>query len=274
MPELPDLTIVAEELARRVAGRAVQAAAAPTPILVRATPAELETLVGTTIAPRHPPRQVPAPALRARRHGRRASWPPTRCWPAASGSPAALSASGRARACGCASTTARTFATSTARCSASCTSSSPVDLDDIPGWTEMGPDADDPELTLDAFRQRIRRHPGRAEAAAPQPEVRGRHRQRVQRRDPVGGEAGAVSAPQHPDRRADRRPVHEHARGPRRCDRAPPRRSSHPRSRPSTASSSRSICAAGSHARAAAASCARSAGSEATTFCRTCQPPM
>jgi formamidopyrimidine-DNA glycosylase len=24
----------------------------------------------------------------------------------------------------------------------------------------MGPDADDPELTLDAFRQRIRRHPG------------------------------------------------------------------------------------------------------------------
>jgi formamidopyrimidine-DNA glycosylase len=33
-------------------------------------------------------------------------------------------------------------------------------LDDIPGWPEMGPDADDPELTLDAFRQRIRRHPG------------------------------------------------------------------------------------------------------------------
>jgi formamidopyrimidine-DNA glycosylase len=30
----------------------------------------------------------------------------------------------------------------------------------VPGWAEMGPDADDPELTLDAFRQRIRRHPG------------------------------------------------------------------------------------------------------------------
>ena len=33
-------------------------------------------------------------------------------------------------------------------------------LDDVPGWAEMGPDADDPTLTLDAFRVRIRRHPG------------------------------------------------------------------------------------------------------------------
>ena len=36
----------------------------------------------------------------------------------------------------------------------------PDALDSIPGWSEMGPDADDPELTLDAFRRRIRRHPG------------------------------------------------------------------------------------------------------------------
>src|SRR5204862_6476681 len=36
----------------------------------------------------------------------------------------------------------------------------PDQLDAIPGWSEMGPDADDPELTLDVFRQRIRRHPG------------------------------------------------------------------------------------------------------------------
>src|SRR4029077_19628752 len=33
-------------------------------------------------------------------------------------------------------------------------------LDPIPGWTEMGPDADDPALTLEEFRKRIRRHPG------------------------------------------------------------------------------------------------------------------
>jgi len=36
----------------------------------------------------------------------------------------------------------------------------PDRLDDIPGWAEMGPDGDDPELTLDRFRERIRRHPG------------------------------------------------------------------------------------------------------------------
>lgn len=34
------------------------------------------------------------------------------------------------------------------------------DLGAIPGFSEMGPDADDPELTLDAFRQRLKRHPG------------------------------------------------------------------------------------------------------------------
>ncbi len=36
----------------------------------------------------------------------------------------------------------------------------PAQLDEIPGWSEMGPDADDPDLTLEKFRERIRRHPG------------------------------------------------------------------------------------------------------------------
>ena len=49
MPELPDLTVVAEELARRVAGRTVIEATAPTGILVRATPDELGALAGTTL---------------------------------------------------------------------------------------------------------------------------------------------------------------------------------------------------------------------------------
>ena len=49
MPELPDLTIVAEELAARAAGRSVRDASTPAPILVRATPEELETLAGTTL---------------------------------------------------------------------------------------------------------------------------------------------------------------------------------------------------------------------------------
>ena len=49
MPELPDLTVVAEELERRVAGRTVLEASAPMPILVRATPEELAALSGTQL---------------------------------------------------------------------------------------------------------------------------------------------------------------------------------------------------------------------------------
>ena len=40
MPELPDLTIVAEQLAALATGRTVREATAPAPILVRATPQE------------------------------------------------------------------------------------------------------------------------------------------------------------------------------------------------------------------------------------------
>ncbi len=49
MPELPDLTIVAEELARRAAGREIATATAPTPILLRATAADLATLPGMVL---------------------------------------------------------------------------------------------------------------------------------------------------------------------------------------------------------------------------------
>lgn len=34
------------------------------------------------------------------------------------------------------------------------------DLDQIPTYADQGPEADDPALTLDLFRQRLRRHPG------------------------------------------------------------------------------------------------------------------
>src|SRR5438477_10439534 len=46
MPELPDLTVVAEQLAARAAGKTIAEASAPTPILLRATPADLASLVG------------------------------------------------------------------------------------------------------------------------------------------------------------------------------------------------------------------------------------
>jgi formamidopyrimidine-DNA glycosylase len=36
----------------------------------------------------------------------------------------------------------------------------PKAMESIPGWSEMGPDADDPAMTVEVFRDRIRRHPG------------------------------------------------------------------------------------------------------------------
>ena len=49
MPELPDLTVVAEELARRAAGREIAEATTPAPILLRATADEVASLAGSTL---------------------------------------------------------------------------------------------------------------------------------------------------------------------------------------------------------------------------------
>ena len=46
MPELPDLTVVADALHAALAGRSVRSAEAPGPLAVRGTPAELEALRG------------------------------------------------------------------------------------------------------------------------------------------------------------------------------------------------------------------------------------
>ena len=159
MPELPDLTVVAEELQRRVAGRTILEATAPTPILVRATPNELEALHGAELGS-------------AMRRGKFLLVPFER-----GGSSERVLAANAMLA-------GRFWLTPTAERVRARTGLrlrledgtdlryvdremlgklylvAPDSLDDIPGWAEMGPDADDPELTLDAFRQRIRRHPG------------------------------------------------------------------------------------------------------------------
>lgn len=159
MPELPDLTVVAEELERRVTGRTVVEATAPTPILVRATPEELAVLEGTTLGA-------------ARRRGKFLLLPFDR-----DGTTARVLAANAMLA-------GRFWLTSHGEKVRARTGLrlhlddrtdlryvdremlgklylvAPDAMDDIPGWSEMGPDADDPELTLDAFRQRIRRHPG------------------------------------------------------------------------------------------------------------------
>ena len=49
MPELPDLTILAEAFGAALAGRFVVAVSAPDPLVLRATPAELAALVGDRV---------------------------------------------------------------------------------------------------------------------------------------------------------------------------------------------------------------------------------
>lgn len=160
MPELPDLTIVAEELAARAAGREVAEVSAPAPILMRATPTELAALVGSSLG-------------RARRRGKFLLLPFE-----SDGAASRLLAANPMLAGrfwlfddGAARVRARTglrirFADGgelryvDREMLGKLYLVAPDGLDAIPGWAEMGPDADDPDLTLEAFRGRIRRHPG------------------------------------------------------------------------------------------------------------------
>jgi formamidopyrimidine-DNA glycosylase len=159
VPELPDLTVVAEELERRVAGRTVSEATAPTPILVRATPDELSALRGTTLGS-------------ASRRGKFLLLPFARNGTTERVLAANPMLAGRFWIT---PTDDRVRARTGLRLRLDDGSdlryvdremlgklyfAAPDAFDQIPGWPEMGPDADDPALTLDVFRQRIRRHPG------------------------------------------------------------------------------------------------------------------
>ena len=180
MPELPDLTVVAEAFDAALRGRPIESAEAPGPLAVRGTPAELEGLVGQTVRvirrrgkflmidldrdrvvvnPMLTGRfQLAAPGVKLPSKTavilglgprgkparfRPATWTRDAPWmPAADGHPQIryrdptqmgkvyLLPAGVDRA--------------------------------VPGLgeDEIGPDVDDPALTLDAWRERIRRHPG------------------------------------------------------------------------------------------------------------------
>ncbi len=160
MPELPDLTVVAEELQARATGRTVLEATAPTPILVRATPAGLAELVGSTL--RSAQRRGKFVLLDFARDGVDvlilAANPMLagRFWLLAGGTNKVRARTGlRLR-----------FADGgelryvDREMLGKLYLVRPDALDSIPGWTDMGPDADDPALTLERFRERIRRHPG------------------------------------------------------------------------------------------------------------------
>ena len=159
MPELPDLTVVAEELVRRVAGRAVLEASAPAPILLRSTPDELAALTGSTLGEtRRRGKFLLLPFDRADGEERilaANAMLAGRFWLVARGERVRARTGLRLRLDG-----DEELRYVDREMLGKLYLVPPNRLDEIAGWAEMGPDADDPELTIDRFRERIRRHPG------------------------------------------------------------------------------------------------------------------
>jgi len=180
VPELPDLTVVADALHAALTGRSVRSVQAPGPLTVRGTPAELDALIDQRIesirrrgkfllidlerdavvcnpmltgrfqlaAPgdRLPTKTAVVLGLSARPDGRpadAAEWTSGAAWlPAPEATPEVRyrdpTQMGKVYL-------------------------RPAGVDrPVPGLggDEQGPDADDPGLTLDVWRDRIRRHPG------------------------------------------------------------------------------------------------------------------
>ena len=179
MPELPDLAIVAEAFRAALVGRSVTSAAAPAPLAIRGTPAELESLAGQPLIDIRrrgkfllldldPDRIVFSPMLTGRFQlaapgdklptktavilgfGLRSGPPPkTERWTRGADWLPADDAAVEVR-----------YRDPTQMGKVYLLPSGVARA--VPGLTdeEMGPDADDPSLTLDVWRQRIRRHPG------------------------------------------------------------------------------------------------------------------
>jgi formamidopyrimidine-DNA glycosylase len=179
VPELPDLAIVADAFHAALAGRSITSASAPGPLAVRGTPAELEALVGQELRSIRRrgklllielsrDRVVANPMLT----GRFQLAPPGSALP--SKTAVVLGFGPRAkRPRDAARWTARAAWLPADAASVEVRYRDPTQMGKIylvpagieraiPGLTdeEIGPDADDPGLTLEAWRARIRRHPG------------------------------------------------------------------------------------------------------------------
>ena len=181
MPELPDLAIVADAFHAALTGRSVTAARAPGPLAVRGTPAELEALVGQALVTLRRrgklllldfdrDRIVINPMLT----GRLQLAPPDQALPSKAAVILTFGPRPPARR-------PRDPAPWTKRAPWLPPEDGPIEVRYrdptqmgkvyvvpagvarvVPGLTdeESGPDADDPGLTLDAWRTRIKRHPG------------------------------------------------------------------------------------------------------------------
>jgi formamidopyrimidine-DNA glycosylase len=183
VPELPDLTVVAEALQAALAGRSVRTVEAPGPLAVRGTPAELDALVGQrvdTIARR-------GKFLLMTLERDAIAWNPMltgRFQLAAAGdrrptkTAVVLGFGARAPApneghAGVASWTRDAAWLPPDEASPEVRYRDPTQMGKVylrpagvdrpvPGLgsPDQGPDADDPSLTIEAWRERIRRHPG------------------------------------------------------------------------------------------------------------------
>jgi len=179
VPESPDLTVVAEALHAAIAGRPITAVATPGPLAVRGTPAEVAALVGQTVTairrrgkfllidldrdaiavnpmltgrlqltvPGTPMPSKTAVVIgfgaRAAAPGDAAAWTRGASWCVADQVPAEVRYRDPTQM-------GKVYVR-------------PAGLDrPIPGLgeTEQGPDADDPALTVEVWRERIKRHPG------------------------------------------------------------------------------------------------------------------
>jgi formamidopyrimidine-DNA glycosylase len=179
VPELPDLTVVADALHAALVGRAVRSASAPGPLAVRGTPAELAALVGQKVESIRrrgkfllieldrdqiacnpmltgrfqlaaPGDKLPAKTAFVLGFGERSSGP-------ADAAPWTLGADWLP-ADGARPEVRYKDPTQMGKVYLR-----PAGVDrPIPGLGEpdQGPDADDPALSVDVWRDRIRRHPG------------------------------------------------------------------------------------------------------------------
>ena len=179
VPESPDLTVVAEALHAAIAGRSIRSVATPGPLAVRGTPAEAQALVGQSVRTIRrrgkfllieldrdaiavnpmltgrlqlaspgtplPTRTAVVMGFGPRSHGRRDAAPWTRgaAWLPPDGEGAEIRYRDPTQM-------GKVYLR-------------PAGVDrPVPGLGEgeQGPDADDPALTLDMWRDRIKRHPG------------------------------------------------------------------------------------------------------------------
>jgi formamidopyrimidine-DNA glycosylase len=182
VPELPDLTVVAEALDAALRGRPITAVQAPGPLAVRGTPAELEALVGQRVGDirQHgkfleldldPDRVVVNPMLTGRFQlaapGVKLPGKTAVVWRFGT------RPDGRPRGPKAAAWTKGATWLPADDAEVEVRYRDPTQMGkvyllphgverSVPGLgaDEIGPDADDPALTLEAWRDRIRRHPG------------------------------------------------------------------------------------------------------------------